>query len=71
MEKYQSCFDDEEIDLPIFLTMSESDLEGIGVSTLGARRKLKIAISGEREGGRGRGQERGGSTCMLVSAPVI
>lgn len=45
MEKYQSCFDNEEIDLQIFLTMSESDLEGIGISTLGARRKLKIAIS--------------------------
>ena len=46
MEKYQSCFDEEEIDLPIFLTMSEADLEGIGIKTLGARRKLMLAISG-------------------------
>ena len=29
MEKYKSCFDDEEIDLQVLLHMSESELDSI------------------------------------------
>lgn len=46
LEHYESCFEQEEVDLDTFLTMTESDLKEVGVTTLGARRKLKIAISG-------------------------
>ena len=46
MEKYQSCFDDEEIDLQVLLHMSESELDSIGIKRLGPRRKLMLAISG-------------------------
>lgn len=45
LEKYEDCFTNEEIDLETFLTMSEDDLREIGISTLGSRRKLQIAIS--------------------------
>ena len=47
LEHYESCFEQEEVDLDTFLTMTESDLKEVGVTTLGARRKLQIAISGE------------------------
>ena len=46
MEKYKSCFDDEEIDLQVLLHMSESELDSIGIKRLGPRRKLMLAISG-------------------------
>jgi protein bicaudal C len=36
-----------QVDFPTFLTMSDNDLKEIGISTLGARRKLQIAISGK------------------------
>lgn len=45
LEKYQDNFDQQEVDFATFLTMTEEDLKEIGVSTLGARRKLQIAIS--------------------------
>lgn len=51
LEHYQSCFEQEEVDLATFLTMTEVDLKEVGVSTLGARRKLQIAISGVWGGG--------------------
>ena len=35
-----------QVDFITFLTMTEEDLKEIGVSTLGARRKCQIAISG-------------------------
>ena len=47
MEKYQSCFDDEEIDLQVLLHMTEAELDSIGIMRLGPRRKLMLAISGE------------------------
>ena len=47
MEKYQSCFDDEEIDLQVLLHMNEGELDSIGIKRLGPRRKLMLAISGE------------------------
>ena len=37
------------MDLETFQTMTENDLKEIGVTTLGARRKLQIAISGQFE----------------------
>lgn len=46
LEHYQTCFQEEEVDLDTFLTMTEADLKEVGVTTLGARRKLQIAISG-------------------------
>lgn len=46
LEHYESCFEQEEVDLDTFLTMTEADLKEVGVTTLGARRKLQIAISG-------------------------
>ncbi len=46
LEHYQERFEEEELDFETFLTMSESDLKEIGVNTLGARRKIQIAISG-------------------------
>ena len=36
-----------QVDFETFQTMTENDLKEIGISTLGARRKLQIAISGE------------------------
>ncbi|XP_064388717.1 protein bicaudal C homolog 1-B-like isoform X2 [Halichondria panicea] len=45
LEHYQERFEEEELDFDTFLTMSESDLKEIGVNTLGARRKIQIAIS--------------------------
>lgn len=35
-----------QVDLETFLTMTEEDLKEVGVSTLGARRKLQIASTG-------------------------
>ncbi len=46
LEHYQERFEQEELDFDTLLTMSESDLKEIGVNTLGARRKIQIAISG-------------------------
>lgn len=39
---YDSLFSVEEIDLALFLTLSEDDLVNIGVSTFGARRKMLL-----------------------------
>lgn len=47
LEKYDRAFKSHEIDLNSFKTLSEDDLKEIGVSALGARRKLLIAIAGE------------------------
>ena len=46
LDHYQQRFEEEEVDFDTFLTMSESDLKEMGISTVGARRKLQIAISG-------------------------
>lgn len=46
LEKYEANFADEEIDLDVFLTMTEKDFEGIGITTLGSRRKLMMASKG-------------------------
>ena len=46
MEKYEEIFQKEEIDLDLFLTMSEEEFGEIGITTLGARRRLSNAIKG-------------------------
>ena len=46
LEHYQQRFEEEEVDFDTFLTMSEGDLKEMGINTVGARRKLQIAISG-------------------------
>lgn len=43
--KYQGIFEEQEIDLPIFLTLSEADLKDIGIATFGARRRMMLAIN--------------------------
>ena len=58
MEKYQSCFEEEEIDLQVLLHMNEGELDSIGIKRLGPRRKLMLAISG-------------GSSDSLSSRPVF
>ncbi|XP_036431329.1 bicaudal C homolog 2 [Colossoma macropomum] len=45
LEKYNTVFQDQEIDYQTFLTLSEEDLKEVGVSTFGARRKMLLAIS--------------------------
>ncbi|XP_065891434.1 protein bicaudal C homolog 1-like [Dysidea avara] len=44
MEQYEDNFRQEEIDLELFLTMSEEEFSTIGITKLGARRKLSNAI---------------------------
>jgi len=46
MEQYEDNFRQEEIDLELFLTMSEEEFSTIGITKLGARRKLSNAIKG-------------------------
>ena len=46
MEQYEDKFRQEEIDLELFLTMSEEEFATIGITKLGARRKLSNAIKG-------------------------
>ncbi|XP_049856484.1 protein bicaudal C homolog 1 isoform X1 [Schistocerca gregaria] len=45
LEKYICIFTNQEIDVDIFRSLTESDLREIGVTALGARRKLLLAIS--------------------------
>ncbi|XP_048581581.1 protein bicaudal C homolog 1-B isoform X2 [Nematostella vectensis] len=45
LAKYFGKFQEQEIDLQTFMTLTEDDLKEIGVSTFGPRRKLLMAIS--------------------------
>ncbi|XP_072529688.1 bicaudal C homolog 2 isoform X2 [Salminus brasiliensis] len=45
LEKYNTVFQEQEIDYQTFFTLSEEDLKEVGVSTFGARRKMLLAIS--------------------------
>lgn len=45
MEKYINVFKEHEIDLNVFMTLTDKDLRDIGVSTFGARRTMLMAIS--------------------------
>ncbi|XP_059175856.1 protein bicaudal C homolog 1-B-like isoform X2 [Physella acuta] len=43
--KYTDLFQQQEIDLCTFLTLSDHDLRELGISTFGARRKMLLAIA--------------------------
>lgn len=43
--KYTDVFQQQEIDLPTFMTMNDNDLRMLGISTFGARRKMLLAIA--------------------------
>ena len=44
LAQYIGRFADQEVDLPIFLTLSQTDLAELGVATLGAMRRMLAAI---------------------------
>ncbi|XP_069097071.1 protein bicaudal C homolog 1 isoform X2 [Pleurodeles waltl] len=43
--KYTDVFQQQEIDLQTFLTLTDQDLRELGITTFGARRKMLLAIS--------------------------
>ena len=43
--KYTELFQQQEIDMTTFLTLTEEDLRNLGISTFGARRKMLNAIA--------------------------
>ena len=45
LEKYDQVFKDNEIDLPLFTTLTDEELKEVGITLLGPRRKLTAAIS--------------------------
>lgn len=47
MNCVSDMFKSHEVDIATFQTLSESDLKEIGVSALGARRKMLLCISGK------------------------
>eukprot|EP00112_Aurelia_sp_Birch-Aquarium-sp1_P010739 Seg2286.5 transcript_id=Seg2286.5/GoldUCD/mRNA.D3Y31 product="Protein bicaudal C 1-A" pseudo=true protein_id=Seg2286.5/GoldUCD/D3Y31 len=42
--KYADVFQDQEVDLNTFMTLTDDDLKELGVSTFGARRRMILAI---------------------------
>ncbi|XP_043198952.1 protein bicaudal C homolog 1-like [Amphibalanus amphitrite] len=44
LRQYSELFRDEEIDLPVFIAMTEDDLKKLGVKTVGGRKKLMMLI---------------------------
>lgn len=44
LDRYIEKFEEQEIDIETFQTMSDSDLRELGVNTFGARRKMSMAI---------------------------
>ena len=44
LDRYIGLFQEQEIDLDTFLTMSDQDLRELGVHTFGPRRKMTMAI---------------------------
>ncbi|XP_062927656.1 protein bicaudal C homolog 1-like isoform X1 [Mobula hypostoma] len=43
--KYTDIFQQQEIDIQTFLTLTDQDLKELGITTFGARRKMLLAIS--------------------------
>ncbi|XP_071808851.1 protein bicaudal C homolog 1-like isoform X2 [Asterias amurensis] len=43
--KYADVFQQQEIDLSTFLTLTDNDLKELGITTFGARRRMRLAIS--------------------------
>ena len=44
LEKYSEVFKENEIDLPLLITMTDDELREVGITKLGPRRKLTAAI---------------------------
>ncbi|XP_067911771.1 ankyrin repeat and SAM domain-containing protein 6-like [Heterodontus francisci] len=53
LEKYQPIFEEQEVDMEAFLTLSDGDLKELGVKTDGSRQQILAAIS-ELNAGKGR-----------------
>lgn len=45
LSKYYHVFEEQDIDLPIFLTLTDEDLKEIGIKLLGPRKKIFSAIT--------------------------
>ncbi len=45
--RYAEVFQEQEVDLNTFMTLSDDDLKELGVATFGARRRMVLAIQGE------------------------
>lgn len=54
LEKYDEMFEENKIDLPLLLTMSDLQLRQIGIIKLGPRRKLTAAIGRIKEENNGK-----------------
>ena len=54
LEKYDEMFEENEIDLPLLLTMSDLQLRQVGIIKLGPRRKLTAAIGRMKEENNGK-----------------
>ncbi|XP_072416697.1 ankyrin repeat and SAM domain-containing protein 6-like isoform X2 [Chiloscyllium punctatum] len=53
LEKYQPIFEEQEVDMEAFLTLTDGDLKELGVKTDGSRQQILAAIS-ELNAGKGR-----------------
>lgn len=76
LEKYINVFVTHEIDLTTFPSLTDRDLVEIGVTALGARRKLLLVISeltkrsSPFSGSAAPGAERKNSTSTLTNSPL-
>ncbi|XP_027032370.1 ankyrin repeat and SAM domain-containing protein 6-like [Tachysurus fulvidraco] len=53
LEKYQPIFEEQEVDMEAFLTLTDGDLQELGIKTDGPRQQILAAIS-ELNAGKGR-----------------
>ncbi|XP_063778875.1 ankyrin repeat and SAM domain-containing protein 6 [Pseudophryne corroboree] len=53
LEKYQPIFEEQEVDMEAFLTLTDGDLKELGIKTHGSRQQILAAIS-ELNAGKGR-----------------
>lgn len=53
LEKYQPIFEEQEVDMEAFLTLTDGDLKELGIMTDGSRQQILAAIS-ELNAGKGR-----------------
>uniref|UniRef100_A0A674EIT2 BicC family RNA binding protein 1 n=1 Tax=Salmo trutta TaxID=8032 RepID=A0A674EIT2_SALTR len=63
--KYTDVFQQQEIDLQTFLTLTDQDLKELGITTFGARRKMLLAISGVNDYGNVQ------TLCVLRGARIL
>jgi hypothetical protein len=75
MNKYTRLFLRQEVDVDSLLTLSDADLKDMGVTALGARRKLTVAIHkhklqqmSEKGGGGSTAIKAGGAAAALAAA---